>query len=321
MVGVAIGQRARAGNDVIEALFHAHRRRLWGLAYRITATAQDADDIVQQTFTRLLERESKGSEDLGPWLLRVATNLSIDALRQRRRRAYVGPWLPTPVEAADEEWLDGSASDPPNPEARYSLVESATYAFLLALEALRPSQRAVLLLRDVLGHSVRETAALLTASEANVRVLHLRARRALEEYDRSRSIPTPELRERYRVALEGFLRSLLAQDVRGVEEILAESVRTVTDADGKYTALATPLLGRSRVARFYLRAAAERSLRDPRVAISQVNALPAAVITLARPVRRQAPLTVLRCELDKDGRIAVVHAILAPRKLHAIHIA
>jgi RNA polymerase sigma-70 factor (ECF subfamily) len=320
-VGVAVGQKARARNDVLEALFHAQRRRLWGLAYRITGTAQDADDIVQEAFTRLLERGSGDNEDLGPWLARVATNLSIDALRRRRRRAYVGPWLPTPVEATDEDWLEGHASDRPNPEARYSLVESSTYAFLLALEALGPRQRAILLLRDVLGCSVRETAALVAASETNVRVLHLRARRALEGYDQSRRVPTPELRERYRATLEAFLGSLLAQDVRGVEELLAESVRTVTDAGGEYTALVTPLVGRARVARFFLTAALHRRAGDPRVVIRQVNALPAAVITLARPVRRQAPLTVLRCELDKEGRISVVHGILASRKLGVIHVA
>jgi RNA polymerase sigma-70 factor (ECF subfamily) len=307
-------------NDTIEALFNAQRRRLWGLAYRITGTVEDADDVVQEGFARLLERGQQSHEEVGPWLARVATNLSIDALRRRRRRAYTGPWLPAPVEARDEDWLHGQASDRPNPEAHYSLVESATYAFLLALEALGPRQRAVFLLRDVLGCSVRETAALVTASEANVRVLHLRARRAMEGYDRSRCVPTPELREKYRATLEGFLGLLLAQDVRGIEELLADSVRTVTDADGEYTALATPLMGGSRVARFFLAAALHRRAAEPRVEICQVNALPAAVITLARPVRRQAPLTVLRCELDKEGRIAVVQAILASRKLGAIHV-
>ena len=93
-------------------------------------------------------------------------------------------------------------SESPDPEARYGLVESVTFAFLLALEALGPRQRAVLLLRDVLGYSARETADLIGASEGNVRVLHLRARHALEAYDRSRCIPTPELLAQHRGALD-----------------------------------------------------------------------------------------------------------------------
>jgi hypothetical protein len=84
-----------------------------------------------------------------------------------------------------------------------------------------------------------------------VRALHLRARRALAEYDRRRCLPTPDQRERHRKALERFLDCLLRQDAAGLEAILAESVRTVTDAAGEYTALATPLVGRARVARLY----------------------------------------------------------------------
>jgi RNA polymerase sigma-70 factor (ECF subfamily) len=306
----------------VAALFRAQRGRLWGLAYRLTGSAEDAEDVVQEAFVRLVARPPEAAPDsLGPWLARVATNLGIDALRRRRRRAYAGPWLPAPVETADEEWLAAQPSESPGPEARYGLAESATYAFLLALEALSPKQRAVLLLRDVLGHSARETADLLGTSEGSVRALHLRARRALEAYDAARCIPTPELRARHRAALEGFLGRLLAQDARGVEELLAESVQTVTDAAGEYTALAVPLAGRERVARLYLMAALHRQAGGARTEIRDVNGLPAALITLERPVRRQAPRALLRCELGEDGRIRLVHAILAPRKLAALRSA
>jgi len=305
--------------EPLATLFQAQRKRLWGLAYRLTGSAEDADDVVQESFTRLVAQPpSAPAEELGPWLARVATNLGIDALRRRRRRAYAGPWLPSPVELADADGLEELASESLDPELRYSLTESATYAFLLALEALSPRQRAVLLLRDVLGRSALETAELIGASEGSVRVLHLRARRALEEYDKARCIPTPELRERHRVALQQFLDCLLAQDARGLEAILAESVHTVTDAAGEYSALATPLVGREKVARLYLVAALHRREVGMRTEIRLVNGLPAAVITLERPVRRQAPRSLLRCELDETDRIRLVHAVLAPRKLRAL---
>jgi RNA polymerase sigma-70 factor (ECF subfamily) len=304
----------------LEALFRAERRRLWGLAYRLTGSAEDADDVVQEAFVRLLAHPPAAPpEGLGPWLARVTANLGIDALRRRKRRIYVGTWLPFPVETpepADE--VEEAAGPGPDPEARYGLAESATYAFLLALEALGPRQRAVLLLRDVLGHSARETAEAIGASEGGVRVLHLRARRALEAYDRARCLPTPELRARHGAALQRLLDCLLAQDARGLETLLAESVETLTDAAGEYTALATPLAGRARVARLYLVAAQNRREAGTRSEIRLVNGLPAALITLERPVRRQAPRTLLRCELDGDGRIQLVHAILAPRKLAAL---
>jgi RNA polymerase sigma-70 factor (ECF subfamily) len=303
----------------VAALFRAQRKRLWGLAYRLTGSAEDAEDAVQEAFARLVAAPPAAPPDeLGRWLARVTTNLGIDALRRRRRRAYAGPWLPSPVETPEEEVEELRAGEGADPEARYGLAESASFAFLVALETLSPRQRACLLLRDVLGHSARETAELLGASEGAVRVSHLRARRALAPYDAARCIPTPELRERHAAVLERFLVCLQAQDARGLEALLAESVETVTDAAGEFTALAAPLAGRERVARLYLMAALHRREGGTRTEIRLVNGLPAALVTLHSPVRRQAPRSLLRCELDGDGRIRVVHAVLAPRKLAAL---
>jgi len=295
------------------------RRRLWGLAYRLTGSAVDADDVVQEAFARLLDRPPEaGGAPLGPWLVRVATNLGLDALRRRKRRGYEGPWLPQPIEGADDDWPLELAGHDADPEQRYGLAESASYAFLVALEALGPRQRAALLLRDVLGCSAREAAELLGTSEANVRVLHLRARRELADYDEQRCIPGPALRERHREALERMLRCLLAQDADGLQALFTESIRTVTDADGEYTALAKPLDGRDPVARLYLMAALHRQAGDMRVEIRLVNGLPALLLALGRPVRRQAPRSLMRCELDDAGRIRRIETVVAPRKLAAL---
>jgi RNA polymerase sigma-70 factor (ECF subfamily) len=318
MPGVTAKEPADRGEQ-LAALFHAQRRPLWSLAYRLTGSADDADDVVQEAFARLaaapLERPP---EELGRWLARVATNLGIDALRRRRRRAYTGSWLPSPVETPEDDPLAALASDAPDPERRYGLAESATFAFLVALEALPPRQRAALLLRDVLGHSAAEAAALLGTTEGNLRVLHLRARRTLAPYDAARCVPTPELRARHAAALARFLACLDAHDARGLEALLTEDVETVTDAAGEYTALAVPLVGRERVARLYLTAALHRRAGGTRQESRLVNGLPAAWITLLAPVRRQAPRTLLRCELDAAGRIRLIHAVLAPAKLRAL---
>jgi RNA polymerase sigma-70 factor (ECF subfamily) len=155
------------------------RRLLWGLCYRMTGNAADADDLVQETFVRALERPPRRTDEpMRPWLVRVAMNLSRDLLRRRRRRDYAGPWLPSPVET-DEESLpsyEPAAPSEDSPAARYDLLESLSFAFLLALEALTPQQRAVLLLRDVFDYSTAETAAALDLTEANVKVTLLRAR-------------------------------------------------------------------------------------------------------------------------------------------------
>jgi RNA polymerase sigma-70 factor (ECF subfamily) len=160
----------------VDAAFQEHRGLLWHLCYRMTGIAADADDLVQETFLRAIERPPPRTDmALRPWLVRVALNLARDLLRRRRRRReYTGPWLPSPIEtgepgadAADDRVLPAFEPSLPglgSTEGRYDLVESVTFAFLLALEALTPQQRAVLLLRDVFDYSVRETAEALAVS-------------------------------------------------------------------------------------------------------------------------------------------------------------
>src|SRR5215475_8429408 len=108
-------------------LLESDRRLLWGLCYRMTGNAADADDLVQETFVRVLEHPPRRlDEPLRPWLIRVAINLSRDLLRRRRRRGYVGPWLPSPVPTEDEApaSFEPAAPSEDSPAARYDLLES-----------------------------------------------------------------------------------------------------------------------------------------------------------------------------------------------------
>jgi RNA polymerase sigma-70 factor (ECF subfamily) len=309
----------------LERSFRADRKRLWALAYRMTGSGADADDVLQDAFLRLSAlAPSRFPDDATAWLFRTTANLAIDALRRRRRRRYVGVWLPEPDEsdgplevggASADSTLDAPIAAVADAAAHYELAESATFAFLLALEALGPRQRAVLLLRDAFGRTAAETASLLGTSEGNVRVLHLRARRALEAYDRRRCRPSAALRERNRVALERLLACLDADDAAGLERLLAHDVHTLTDAGGEFTALTAPLVGAAAVGRLYRMAALHRRQGGTRVHPLEINGFPAALIEVLRPVRRQAPLTLMRCELDGEGRICAIHAILASRKL------
>jgi RNA polymerase sigma factor (sigma-70 family) len=160
---------------VIDAVYREHGQFVWGLCYRMTGSATDADDLLQETFARALASPPR---DTGapwrPWLVRVAVNLARDRLRRRKRTPYVGPWLPAPIETGEQ------AAEDPDPEHRYGLLESVTFAFLMACEALTPRQRAVLLLRDVLDYSVEETARALAMGIPNVKTTHHRARAAMD---------------------------------------------------------------------------------------------------------------------------------------------
>ena len=132
--------------EVMINLLEADRRLLWGLCYRMTGNAADADDLVQETYVRALENPPRRlDEPVRPWLIRVAINLCRDLLRKRRRRAYAGEWLPSPVPTGGME--EPASYEPPapledSPAARYDMIESISMAFLIALEALTPNRAA-----------------------------------------------------------------------------------------------------------------------------------------------------------------------------------
>lgn len=299
----------------VDGLYEEHRHFLWSLCYRMTGSAADAEDLVQDTFVRAIERPPRRiDEPLRPWLVKVAINLARDLLRRRRRREYVGPWLPSPIETTD----DPPSHEPASMEGRYDLLESVSFAFLVALETLTPTKRAVLLLRDVFDYSVLETADALDLSEANVKTSHHRARNAMAAYDAARQVPTSMRQESTRKSLVQFLRALEQHDVGAIESLLAEDVRTTTDGGGQFRAALRTIAGREKVMRFYL-ALAENAAQGI-VRMPMLNGVPSVVVDIPSPAAGIAPRFTLTAELNRDGRIAHLYVVLATRKLSAIRL-
>ena len=186
--------RARAGDeDAFRELTDPYRRELQLHVYRIVGSAQDAEDLLQETLLaawRGLEQfEERAS--VRAWLYRIATNRSLDALRASRRRPedlQRMTEMPEPTRHGEPIWLqpypdvllEGIPDDAPGPEARYEAKEAIALAFVVGLQHLPPQQRAVLVLRDVLGFRADEVAAMLDTTDASVNSLLRRARAAFE---------------------------------------------------------------------------------------------------------------------------------------------
>ncbi len=302
-------------------VFRSQERFVWSLCYRMTGNAADADDLVQETFVRAMEHPpARPEEPLRPWLVRVAMNLGRDLLRRRRRRGYAGPWLPSPIETPAEDALPSyelAGERGLSTEGRYEMMESVSYAFLLALEALTPQQRAVLLLRDVFDYSVAEAAEALGLSEPNVKTTHHRARRAMRDYDQQRCVPTRALQERTRAALEQLLVGLMHRDIAAIEALLAADVCSLSDGGGEFAAALNPVNGRRRVTRLAL-GLSSRAGWMRAVEVRMVNGLPALFAEFGTHGPRFAPCGIVRCEIDAAGRITALHTILASGKLSAI---
>jgi RNA polymerase sigma-70 factor (TIGR02960 family) len=186
--------RARVGDeDAFRELTDPYRSELQLHIYRIVGSVQDAEDLLQETLLaawRGLE-QFRGRASIRAWLYRIATNRSVDALRASRRRPedmLRMTEVPEPTRRTEPIWLepypdvllDGIPDEAPGPEARYETKEAIALAFIVGLQHLAPQQRAVLVLRDVLGYRAGEVAEMLETSEAAVHSLLGRARAAFE---------------------------------------------------------------------------------------------------------------------------------------------
>jgi RNA polymerase sigma-70 factor (ECF subfamily) len=320
--------------ETVADAFAAHERLLWGLGYRMTGLASDADELVQETFLRAIEHPvPDDGRPLRPWLVRVCANLARDRLRARRRRGErgggerpggkrrAGAWLPSPVPSERLCDADGAATPGTDtPEARYTRTETAGLAFLLALEALTPTQRAVLLLRDVFDLDADEVAAALGSTPGAVRVAHHKARRALEGHPvegRALEGHAAATSEATLAALTTFLGALATGDAATALAQLAPDVVLRSDGGGVYSAAKVPVHGAEKVVKFLLHVASAAGPEN-RWEIRSLNGAPMAVVELMAPAPGRAPRFVVGVTLGPTGKIVAIHWVLDPAKLTTI---
>jgi len=197
------------------------------------------------------------------------------------------------------------------------MLESVSFAFLLALEALTPSQRAVLLLRDVFDYSTAETAQALGTTETNAKVTLHRARRAMRDYDKGRINLDPARSEMTRRALEQFLLYLNSRDVKGLERLLADDVVNISDGGGEVAAALNPIRGRDKVIRLITKLA-EHYGASIQVGFQVLNGLPAIVIQGIEAEPGRADRFTMHIDVDGSGRIRKLLTVLAPSKLKMV---
>jgi RNA polymerase sigma-70 factor (TIGR02960 family) len=225
--------RARAGDrDAFAALFEPHRGELQVHCYRMLGSVQDAEDALQETLlSAWLGIEGfEGRSSVRTWLYRIATNRCLNVLRSARRRPAPATAFPEPTQLGEVPWLqpypdvllESVPDHAPGPEARYESREAISLAFVTALQLLPPNQRAVLLLRDVLGYRAREVADLLGLTEEAVTSALKRAR-ATMSVSESVDAPLPGSAEE-RALLDRFVAAFTEQDVDALVALLADDV-------------------------------------------------------------------------------------------------
>lgn len=276
--------------------FEAYRALLFSIAYRMTGSAADAEDLVQDAYVRYASADTEIVRDVKAFLVTILTRLALDRLKsaQRKREEYIGPWMPEPV-------LTGIDGDP---YARATRDEKVGLALLRTLERLAPQERAVFLLHEVLEHDHNEIAELLEITPATSRqALHRAKERVAQE--KPRFTPDPEQQRRL---VETFLGALAQGDVDALRNMLAADVVALADGGGKTFAAKRPVTGADAVAKMFV-GIAQKFGEGIEGSIEEVNG------QLALIGRRDGALTnILVFTFDGD-QIAEVISIVNPDKL------
>jgi RNA polymerase sigma-70 factor, ECF subfamily len=308
------------------ALVERHRRELQVHCYRMLGSFEESEDLVQETFLRAWRHRASFSpretSSFRAWLYRIATNACLDVLRSRQRRvmphqvAAAGDPTAPPSPPADLPWLqpyperllEPVAPAEEEPGAVVVARETIELAFLAAIQHLPPRQRAVLILREVLGWSAKETASLLEQSVASVNSALQRARATLRDRlpeRRSEWAPSSGPSEEERALLRRYVDAHERTDADALAELLREDARlTMPPHPTWYAGREAIMIG--------MRQGFDPEFGHLRSVVAGANMQPAAAHYLRPPgesEHRPLALDVLRIE---GGRVAEIDSFLLP---------
>ena len=224
----------------MEKLYEQYKALLFTLAYQLTGSAEDAEDVVQDVFFKAYDAHLERLEEPKAYLCKMVTNRCLDLQKsaRKRREVYVGPWLPEPIQT-------------PESTLEMTVVRSdlLSYALLVLLERLTPTERVVFVLREAMNFNYSEIAELLGKQEANCRKLMSRARNKMEVSEEE-TVMAEAVDSKW---VSRFLTSLEEGNVDHLLSLLTEDVMFVADGGGKATAFKQPVQMRDRVARVLLK--------------------------------------------------------------------
>ena len=284
-----------AAIDWDEATFETHRPLLFSIAYRMLGSASEAEDVLQDAWLRVLQDERADIRSPRAYLTTIVTRLCIDHLRsaERTRLEYPGPWLPEPLAEPNQESAE--------------LASSLTTAFLVLLEHLTATERAVFLLREVFELDFDEIARSVGKSEANTRQILTRARSRLHD---SRPRFTASRHESEEI-VRSFRHACVTGNVEELMAVLHADATLVSDGGGKVAAATRPVLGADRVMKFVLGYAGKMHWSESDFQLVTINGAPG--LLLQHPIAGNGTYS-----FDiANGRIRAIYVVRNPDKLRA----
>lgn len=280
-----------------EEEFEHYRVLLFSIAYRMTGSASDAEDLVQETYLRYQASISQQIVSLKAYLTTIITRLALDYLKSARvaREEYVGVWLPEPILTSEDDGF---------PLANVERQEALSLAFLRLLETLSPPERAVFLLHEVFDYPFSEIGGMLSKSPAACRQIFHRARQALQD-KHARFEPEPQ---RQRQLVLSFLSASQAGNMAALTGLLAQDAISWSDGGGKVRTNLKPIYGQQAVARFW-QSVIHKNQRPLTHTLAEINGSPAILFW-----DEGSLAVVISLTLSAVG-IQEIYALLNPDKL------
>ena len=274
--------------------FEDYRNLLFSIAYRMLGSVMEAEDAVQEAYLRFMAAGVEEVVSYRAYLITIVTRICLDQLKSARvrREQYVGPWLPEPLETADE------------PSVVVQSKETITLAFLTLLEKLPPVERAAFLLREVFDYDYADIAQVVEKSEANCRQLVSRAKKHLVE-NRPRLDTPQEVQQRL---LTRFMAAVNEGDESSLVQMLSEDVQLWSDGGGKVAAAIHPLFGPAKVAAFFL-GLARKIPPNTEIKLREYNRAPGIAVYI------DGKLDTVMNFLIADEQIYDIRAVRNPDKL------
>lgn len=296
-----------------EQMYTAYKPLLFTLAYRMLGSVMDAEDIVQETFLYMNERNPQGIQNPKAYLCKMVTNRCIDKLRSasKMREVYVGPWLPEPFVATENQ---GDV-----PELFYTQKESLSTAYLLLLQQLSWVERVVFLLREVLQYEYEEIAEIVEKSSVNCRQIFRRAKSSISAFASQDDDNIGNVRHMQPVGdqanaiVEQFVNALSSGNMAQLLSIVKTEAVLYSDGGGKVKAAIRPIEGAERIAMFLL-GVLSKVPSGFSFELTTVNGQLGVV-----SYQDRQPNNVMTFHIE-DGQVAAVYLVVNPDKLRHVAV-
>jgi RNA polymerase sigma-70 factor, ECF subfamily len=291
------------GSPALDAVM-TERRQLINVAYRLLGSLAEAEDVVQDTYTRwyaMSRSQQQAIESPGAWLTTVTSRICLNVLgsARARRERYVGEWIPEPL----PDRITGRSESAADPADRVTLDESVNMAFLVVLESMTPAERVAFILHDVFRYPFTEVAEIVGRTPAACRQLASSARRRL----RAAQAPVTPIAQRAEI-VRNFKRAWQAKDINALIGLLDPDATATADGGGLALTFLHPIEGNEQIARAWVELA-NRAPSNATLLERTVNGQPGLVASQDGVI-----VTVFAFDVARD-RIKHIWVIRNPDKL------